>query len=247
VPGTASTSSGGISGPGDLTGLLAWYDSTNAGSFTFSSGVRVATWADLSGTGRHLVVGGGGIGPDRTGTQNSQTVVSFNNGGSANQSIEWWHATNRYYNGTALTFVAICRVRTDLGSNPRVAAFVHQPDQDWQVAAGAIPLGIDSGNFPAGYRGGSPLPGGSGLAAVGTWHVHVVVFNGTTCTVYMNSTTALGSTASTGTFDFNYFQLAYGTTGYCDVQIGDVFMYSHASSSTEVGQIITWGRAKWGF
>lgn len=241
---------GGMTDPTDLADLLSWYDASDPLSFTYSSGVRVATWADLSGAGRHLNVGGGGpTGPDRTGTRNGLPILSFNENGLVYQAMERWHATNKYYTGAPLTVVVVCRVRSDLGANPRVVSFTEEPNQDWQTPGGGVPLGIDSGKYPSGYRtgtgGGAQLPGGSNLAAMGTWHAHVIVFDGVTCTTYMNSATPLGTVANAGTFNFNWLQIGRGTGGQCDVEIGDVFMLSHASDVVEVADIMAWADAKW--
>lgn len=42
--------------PTAIEGLLAWYDADDAGTFTFTSGIEVDTWADKSGNGNDMVV-----------------------------------------------------------------------------------------------------------------------------------------------------------------------------------------------
>jgi hypothetical protein len=74
-------SSGGAWTPSSIPGLLAWYDASDAASFTYSSGTSVQTWADKSGGGRTLTYFAGvGSRPTRgatdwSGTQPGVTFV----------------------------------------------------------------------------------------------------------------------------------------------------------------------------
>jgi len=61
--------------PTDLTGCQLWLDASDAGSFTYSSGVVVSQWNDLSGNGRHRTTTSGT--PDRNGTQNGLDTVTL--------------------------------------------------------------------------------------------------------------------------------------------------------------------------
>lgn len=54
-----------------------WLDASNAASFTYSSGVDVSQWNDLSGNGFHATQATSTAQPSRDGTINSRTAVTF--------------------------------------------------------------------------------------------------------------------------------------------------------------------------
>lgn len=56
--GAAPGGGGGYSPITALSGLIGWWDASVAGSYSFSSGVNVSTWADQSGAGNTLSFGG---------------------------------------------------------------------------------------------------------------------------------------------------------------------------------------------
>ena len=58
-------------------GPLAWWDASDASTFTFSSGSVVSQWNDKSGNGNHLTQGTVANQPGRTGTQNGLSTVVF--------------------------------------------------------------------------------------------------------------------------------------------------------------------------
>ena len=63
--------------PTDIAGLVAWYDASDAGSITESSGA-VSQWDDLSGNGYHLTQSTGSLQPTTgTRTQNGLNVLDF--------------------------------------------------------------------------------------------------------------------------------------------------------------------------
>jgi len=68
---------GGGGVPPTIAGLAAWFDSSDAGSFSYHSGVVVSQWNDLSGLGRHLTQPTSGSAPSRDATLNGLDVVTF--------------------------------------------------------------------------------------------------------------------------------------------------------------------------
>jgi hypothetical protein len=66
---------GGGFEPTDLANCELWLDASVAGSFSYSSGVVVSQWNDLSGNARHRTTTSGT--PDRNGTQNGLDTVTF--------------------------------------------------------------------------------------------------------------------------------------------------------------------------
>lgn len=63
--------------PTDVAGIVAWFDASDASSFSYHSGVVVSQWSDLSGNGNHLTSAASGSAPSRNGTQNSLSTVVF--------------------------------------------------------------------------------------------------------------------------------------------------------------------------
>ena len=63
--------------PASLSGLTVWIDASSAASFTYSSGVVVSQWNDLSGNGHHFTQSSGSSQPSRSGTQNGLATVVF--------------------------------------------------------------------------------------------------------------------------------------------------------------------------
>lgn len=63
--------------PAALPGLALWLDSSDASTFTFSSGSLVSQWNDKSGFGRHFTQATVANQPSRTGTKNGLPTVSF--------------------------------------------------------------------------------------------------------------------------------------------------------------------------
>ena len=70
---------GGGVGPDDIADLYVWFDASDAATFTYSSGVSVATWGDKSGNALHVNAASGGDEPQRNGTLNSLATVVFDN------------------------------------------------------------------------------------------------------------------------------------------------------------------------
>jgi hypothetical protein len=64
--------------PTDIAGCWMWFDASNAGSITASSGA-VSQWSDLSGNARHVTQGTGSLQPvTGSRTINSLNAISFN-------------------------------------------------------------------------------------------------------------------------------------------------------------------------
>jgi hypothetical protein len=64
-----------ITAPTDIAGCELWLDASDAGSFTYSSGVLASQWNDLSGNARHFTQPTVGNQPSRNGTQNGLDTV----------------------------------------------------------------------------------------------------------------------------------------------------------------------------
>jgi hypothetical protein len=67
---------GGAWSPLDLPSLWAWWDASDADTFTYSSGTLASEWRDKSGNDNHFTAGSG-LEPSRSGTQNSLDTLVF--------------------------------------------------------------------------------------------------------------------------------------------------------------------------
>ena len=72
-----------------VAGASLWLDATNTSSFTFSSGSIVSQWSDLSGNGYHFTQATLANQPNRNGTQNGLSAVTFGSDFLANTSLNW--------------------------------------------------------------------------------------------------------------------------------------------------------------
>lgn len=108
----AAAGNSGSFSPEDLSGLLGWWDASDAGSITSSSGA-VSQWNDKSGQGNHAAQANASEKPT-TGstTQNGLNVLSFDGG----DWIGWNPAAGPFLN----TFQTVVVVYYDTGDNNTV-------------------------------------------------------------------------------------------------------------------------------
>lgn len=119
LPYAALTGGGGGGGgfvPSDLAGLRAWFDASDADSFTYSSGTIVSQWNDLSGNGYHVSQGNTSKQPTRDTTVNSLDAVTFD---GTSDLLE--HAGAQIVNATTGEWTAFAVVVTDTVSGVRSA------------------------------------------------------------------------------------------------------------------------------
>ncbi len=75
--GAVAAAGSGFSDPTSVSGLVFWFDASDASTFTYSSGVVVSQWNDKSGGGRNATQAATGSQPSRSGTINSLASVVF--------------------------------------------------------------------------------------------------------------------------------------------------------------------------
>jgi hypothetical protein len=153
---------GGAAAPFDplsITGCKLWLDADDAGSFTYSSGVLVSQWADLSGTNNHFVQATATNQPSRNGSQNGLTTVVFD----GNDNILLAPAVEIVPQPD--TVFLVCKITT------RVAD-AHLIDSQAGVQRQLI-TGDANWRF---YAGSSVVD--SGVAGDTNWHTLTVKFNG---------------------------------------------------------------------
>lgn len=153
--------------PLDLPGLTAWYDASDATSFTFSSGSVVSQWNDKSGNGLHLTQATVGNQPARTGTQNGRATVVYGEDDQLN------HTPSTPIGSAGLTVAQVWKktgapgyfkppFTTSHGTN------MPRPFDRWEVSTGTEnKLWIDS-------SGASNINAVFDLNGQTTWCVHIL-------------------------------------------------------------------------
>lgn len=104
------------------SGLVMWMDAADPNVFTYSSGTTVSQWNDKSGSGYHMTVKAGSVGPTRNVICNGRMVLGFStNMVLQNTSINLATSANTVfvvsrYSQTANTG-ALQRILTSTGNN----------------------------------------------------------------------------------------------------------------------------------
>lgn len=170
--------------PLDLPNLQGWWDASDDGSFTYSSGVVVSQWADLSGNGRHLAQSSGAAQPSRNGTQNGLDTVVFDGAGD-------YMDTAGFTISQPFTFLVACKI-TD--------------------GTSGFMSGGSGGNSPQMFTQGSNLWTYAGSVGITSFNIEdtaaclVATFNGASSLAYRDGTAS--STLSIGTEGFTLLRLA---------------------------------------
>lgn len=231
-----------ITAPTDLSNLVAWWDASDATTFSFHSGALVSQWRDKSGASRHLAQSSSGDAPSRNVTSPAgPTAVRFNN-----KAVSTANGDNNYVTGTTLTF-----------------AFVAKRDADSSASAGRYVVGYPAGGqpdygnnaamifestagVPAMYRDPGTEVDASPSVSVGDWFVCIAVWNGSTFQFYVNGATA-GSASTSGSYDIDIFTLGRNNSGgeAGNHTIGEVAIYSDAKGSTDATSLTNYLTAKW--
>jgi hypothetical protein len=224
--------------PSDITGLLGWWDGSDATTFTFSSGVVVSQWADKSGANRHMISSGGGPSRSVTAPSGLAGAVAFTD--------QWMRTlgTTDILNGTQMSFAGVVRRDADRsGQSGRIMSVNKSSTDDWFNSGGIIYDG--AGGFPAMYRDPAGLTPSSTIA-VGQWCAFIAVWDGTNFTMYVNGA-SVGTVASTGTFDPDHVN--FGANGFGGekgaVSIAEVTVYNTALDATQRSDLHDYFTDKW--
>jgi hypothetical protein len=224
APVAAATKS--FSNPTDLTGLQSWYDADDASSFTFGTGTQVSQWNDKSGLGRHLTQATGSLQPQRNGTQNSRTTVTFD-------------GTDDYMDTASFTVAQPITVFF-------AGDIVSDSDQGWFSSVGGnFQVYIGAGNVYL-YCGTTP----SGLQLTGSYtgaHTWRFQANGSSTAGYKDGTLlATGDTGSSGTTTGWRLAERNLTSGYrLTGEVFEIIVYDRILTGGEITQVEDYLTAKW--
>lgn len=234
----------GAFAPTDIAGCIAWWDSSDAGSFSYHSGTLVSQWDDLSGNANHLVQASSGNAPSRTGTQNGLTVVTFDG------SNDYLACTSMDtpLNGESDYSVAI--VYTS-GTNPSGFAFGTNSSASARgvglFRSTATIAQLRARNAAAGRDRNVDVPSDGWRTIVATadasdtsTRIDVLRSNGTDSTYSETSGSIIAGAAG-----FTVGCRASGATAYMSGSIGELIFYDNIIAGSDITDLEDYLRAKW--
>lgn len=217
--------------PLNISGLLCWYDASRITGLT--NGQSVNSWSDLSGNSHNLGPGGS-VSPTYASAGNglgSRAAVHFT---PSDASHLQWLMTATALN-PALPFTQAVALRsTTVGVIGVAGANSSLGMQSWADTAWRI---TDTTNL-----GGGTYDQNS--------HAFIGIFNGASSSIYLDNIQVASGTAGASGFGNAAYQVGIGFDGSINRGmtgfIGEVLLYTHALTTTELGQIHTYFRYKWG-
>ena len=212
---------------GTIAGCQLWFDSSDASSFTYSSGSIVSQWNDKSGNGRHASQADTAKQPVRDFTWNSLSVVAFKDAG------DW-------LNNTGYTMPSANTVLAVTGRRVGTSYFQWISGPDAHMSLFANPTGTVRINTVDTAVGATTVPEStqSLLTTTATTSAQTVRFNrasdgtSSTASTFTGAGFALGAGNSTGSFPGN---------GY----LGELLLYDSVLSTTDRDALETYLRDKW--
>ncbi len=233
--------------PSSITGLWAWFDASNAGSITASSGA-VSQWSDLSGSGRHVTQSTGAAKPTTgTRTLNGLNVLDFDGG-------DWLARTAAigFGIGTSTIFI-VAGSDADSSSFFRFMSFHNGSGNDYDnVNSMAITQGDTTRWFWAFLNGiGCTYGAFASATPIGTWALRkgtagsqfnvIAPDGGTTAVTETSNGTANGGFVIGGGYESG----VAGTNPF-NGPIGEILVYSAYLSDADRTTVRNYLIAKWG-
>ena len=208
--------------PTDLAGLAAWYDASDASTFTYSSGVVVSQWNDKSGNARHLTQGTVANQPSRSGTQNGLSTVVYD-GTNDVMSVAWTSLTQNGFVAVSFTGASgVTQVVVGYGND-------------------RYPIFNNSSNGSSGYI----LTGGVGSSnTTTTFRTAASVMSTSSPRVWLNGTLTTGTSTSSGSG--GTLTVGAGGSFFLNGSIGEVVIYTTVPAGPDITQVLNYLKNKWG-
>ena len=218
--------------PQRLPGLKAWYDASDAASFSYSSSTVVSQWNDLSGNGKHLTQGTVANQPNRNVLQNGLTCVAFD-GTNDTMSCTGVFSTTVWDTANPHTFIVVSKITgTPASQRSPISANNARP---FKQSAGTI----------AAYAG-SILDSG---VTWGNTNARLVIigFHGDT-TSFINVDGGTHVTGNVSTFADSKLDVGSytGTQEFWQGNICEVICMAGKISAPDETMIVNYLKAKWG-
>lgn len=210
--------------PTSIAGLQAWYDSSDAASFTFSSGNIVSQWNDKSGNGRHVSQGVVANQPARSGTQNGLATVVFDGtndvltriGVVIAQPFTW------LFTGKRAAALGGAWVSGQAGG----AAYTKNPTGFWALFSGTELISATSVDT--------------------SWHQATGLANGAASTVRLDGAQiVVGNSGAGNTTDLGIGGNPNPESAWLNGEVGEVLLYT-GLGATDRGTLEAYLKAKWG-
>lgn len=218
--------------PPSITGLVAWYDASNAGSITASgSPAHVSQWNDLSGNGYHLTQATGARQPTTgVGTINGLNRLDFDGGDILDRVTTPSTSTpvTVAYVAGIVSLPAFYRVYDGGSAGNRPLSYANASDTNWVIQ---VSTAADTGHA---------------IAAGNFLWVHT--FNGAASTFHENGTQYGGALAAgTGAFAGLTIGGDSGASAPFTGAVTEFIVYDSALGATDRGNLTTYLHDKWGF
>ena len=210
---------GGVE-PDDIADLYVWYDAADAATFTYSSGVSVATWGDRSANALHVNAASSGDEPQRSGTLNSLPTVVFDN--------DWMVRDSPPVTTQPLTVFLVGKAAAWAGTGKGLIGAPVRILRGFNEKI-YIGAGVDS----------------TGHTVDTNWHLYAIVFNGASSQQRIDSVQV--GTEDTGTAGFTSIRIgADQDINKLVGEIAEVVAYTRVLTAGEIGDIETYLETKWG-
>lgn len=234
-----------VTSPSDISDLSAWFDASDAGSFTYSSGSSVSQWDDLGPNGYHLTQATSANQPVRDQTLNGLDVVRFS-------GSHWVTRSSAPINDStdgAWTVFAIA---------PKSSLSGVQNIVDGDTNSGSSRVGqfirTNSGTTESiGHRGTTAVVDTGATLTSGTAHLLRSVNGGTTTLEMFVDGSSGGSASIGGTQNYSATApLTLGATSNASASqrhignIAEVICYARALTSSEISGVEAYLTDKWG-
>lgn len=237
--------------PASISGLGAWYDATDASSFTFSTGADVSQWNDKSGNGNNLTQSTGTLQPLRVASGiNSMAAVQFRDDGTA-KMVAAVHSASLTWTTAVHSFVVMRRV-ADLAASEHVVGLyaASGTEREWRL----LILSDDVLQMTAstnGMAGGLVSVNNATALSLSTNYILEGTANTVTQLVGSSVNNATPATASGFTAHVNSnapFNVGArnGASDPYAGYVGEIVFYTKSLTAGERTQVINYLSAKWG-
>lgn len=217
---SARVAAGGAWSPASLSGLVAWYDASDAATITQSAGA-VSAWADKSGNGYNLAQDSAPARPTTgAATQNSLNVLVFDGNDDLRAS------TAAIANGSS-TFYLVARFTTD---------------NRWLATNGGAWQWFGFGSWYAGASGPSISP----AASTDTWYALGVQFAGASSWMRRNGSQVAAGNPGANTTIQNLSVGSRFAGWYVTGQLGEVIVVGGSLTTGERSSLESYLMTKWG-
>jgi len=211
--------------PASLPNLKLWYDASDAGSFTYSSGSAVSQWNDLSGNADHLAQADTSLQPARNTTIGTLDAVQFDGTGDRMDL-----AAASFSQAQPFTALAVW-YKMGTGS---------------QVLFDAAPGQSACGFYDNTMEAGGSVSYSSGFAN-NTTHTAALIFDGASSKMYANGGAAVG-TGNVGSNSLNGLRVGLNrVTGsaYFNGKLGELVICSGVLGLSDLNAFGEYGE-RWG-